>query len=104
MYCCTFLENMIRSAGEQGLAILVCKTDEGLMFAIQMRSVAVKDIQSIAKQSSTMPPVCMTVSGSVMIRYCPSCGKLLSDLIPTDPEAFKSLGDQHEKFQDNWGV
>lgn len=106
MLCCHSLTNLISNAGQRGLALLVCPTDAGLRFALQMRAVsAIEEIQlKQAKQPSSALPEYVTLSESMRIQYCPSCGKRLGELASSDPTFFAKLADEHRAYQNEWGV
>jgi hypothetical protein len=58
MFCCHSLTNLIDNAGQRGLAVLICATDAGLRFALQMRSVSATDEATMAKNrqpSASLP-------------------------------------------------
>lgn len=106
MLCCQSLTNLIDNAGQRGLAVLVCKTDMNFRFALQMRAVTVDDEKSMKKfpQPSLSLPEHVTLSESMRIRHCPSCGKRLDELAASDPSLFARLADEHRTFQNDWGV
>lgn len=106
MFCCHLFTNLIENAGQRGLAVLVCATDAGLRFALQMRAVTAADESTMGKdgQPSTSLPEHVTLSGSMRIRYCPSCGKRLDELAASDPKFFAKLADEHRPYQNEWGI
>jgi hypothetical protein len=106
MLCCHSLTNLIDNAGQRGLAVLVCKTDIGLRFLIQMRAVTHDDENNLKQspQPTLSLPEHVTLSGSMRIRYCPSCGKRLEDLAASEPDYFGKLADEHLSYQNEWGV
>lgn len=104
MFCCHAFENLVRNAGDRGLAVLVCQTEAGLRFAIQARAVAFADEANLGKQPSSTLPAHVTLSESMRVRYCPSCGKRLDELTAIEPTFFEQLADQHKPFQNEWGV
>lgn len=103
MLCCDAFENLIRSAGGRGLAVLVRSTDDGIKFALQMRAIAFADERALPKGTMAVGPQNLALSGSMVIRYCPSCGKRLDELVTTNAELFVELAAKHSRFQDNWG-
>jgi len=104
MFCCHAFENLISNAGERGLAVLVCKTDAGFKFAVQARAVSFADESNVAKPSCVTMPTHVTLSESMRIRYCPSCGRKLAELVGIDPSQFEVLATTHRPFQNNWGI
>lgn len=106
MFCCHSLTNLIDNAGHRGLAVLVCATDAGLRFALQMRAVTATDETEMAriKQPLSALPEHITLSESVRIRYCPSCGKRLDELATSDPTLFAKLALDHRRYQNDWGA
>ena len=106
MFCCQSFTNLLENAGQRGLAVLVCATDAGLRFALQMRAVTAADETMMGKngQPSTSLPEHFTLSGSMRIRYCPSCGKRLDELAASDPMFFAKLADEHRPYQNDWGI
>ena len=106
MLCCHSLTILINNAGQRGLAVLVCATDAGLRFALQMRAVTATDEAAMAKNSQPLAsmPEHLTLSESMRIRHCPSCGKPLGELAASDPSYFEKLADEHRPYQNEWGA
>lgn len=102
--CCNAFINLINNAGDRGFSVLVSEDKEGVMFAVQMRSVSFIDEKNLPKGPWPTTLTNLTLSGSMRIRYCPSCGKLLNDLVVSDPKYFQELAAKHKVFQNNWGV
>jgi len=104
MFCCHSLTNLINNAGQRGLAVLVSETDVGLRFNLQMRAVSLADEEEMEKSSkpSSSLPKHVTLSESLRIRYCPSCGKRLDELTAKEPSIFAELADEHAKYQNDW--
>ena len=103
MLCCTAFENLITDAGERGLAALVKETTNSFRFVIQMRAVSFADEPKLPQEPQPLMPEHLTISASMIIRYCPFCGKNLEDLIATDAQTIKKLADKHKYFHNNWG-
>lgn len=104
MLCCNAFENLIQCAGERGLAVLVCPTKDGMKFALQMRAIKLADEVGFPKGPLPTGPTNLTLSGSMMIRYCPSCGKRLEDMVTANPKLFKELAIKHEQFRKTCGL
>jgi len=104
MFCCNALENLINSAGERGFAILVSAHPDGIKFSLQMRSMAFIDEKAFPSSPLPMLPTNLSLSGSIRIRYCPSCGRRLQELVEKDIKCFSNLAEHHKEFQNNWGV
>ena len=106
MLCCQALTNLINNAGQRGLAILVCATDAGLRFALQMRAVTAANESTMtkARQPISLQPEHVTLSESIRIRHCPSCGKRLDELAASDPALFTKLAADHLSYQNEWGT
>jgi len=104
MYCCQCFTNLINSAGEAGLAILVTHLNDELRFVLQMRAMSCSDAE-LCNEVKTFPDnKAMVLTQSMIVHYCPSCGKCLADLVSSDPRKFEQLVLEHEPFQDDWGV
>ena len=104
MFCCPAFENLIGNAGERGLAVLVSQHSEGMKFALQMRAVAFTDEATLPKEPLPTMPTNISLSGSMRIRYCPSCGRRLEELAAAESKVFEQLAAQHKPFQNEWGV
>jgi len=104
MLCCHAFDNLILNAGERGFAVLVSENKDGVKFSLQMRAVSFADEGNLPKGPLPTMPTHLTLSGSMRIRYCPSCGKRLDDLVTADTKSFKELAGKHAPFQNNWGV
>lgn len=106
MFCCHTFNNLVHNVGERGFAVLVFNSDVGLRFALQMRAVSATDEATMVKNRQPLPslPEHVTLSGSMRIRHCPSCGKRLDELVATDPVFFAKLADEHRQYQNEWGA
>ncbi len=104
MYCCYTFENLINNAGKRGLSVLVRMLDGEMFFCLQMRPIDFVDRQGPVEVKGSMGSEYLTLSESMGIRYCPSCGKCLADLASANLKSYKKLIPQHEPFQDDWGV
>jgi len=104
MFCCHAFENLVGNAGERGLAILVSEHSDGLKFALQMRAVAFEEEARLSKEPMPTMPTHISLSGSMRIRFCPSCGKRLDELAAANPGKFEVLAAKHKRFQNEWGV
>ena len=95
-YCCTGLQNLIACAGERGNAVVVWTDSSGEpRFLMQSRGVAFED------QSKLRPAdvdVTLSLSAEVGMRYCPTCGRLLEELVNGNREFYRKLAKEHEKF------
>jgi hypothetical protein len=104
MFCCNAFKNLIENAGERGLAVLVSEHLEGLKFALQMRAVAFTDEAGFSQGPLPVTPTNISLSGSMRIRFCPSCGKRLEELVSEDIKLFEELAVKHKPFQNDWGL
>jgi hypothetical protein len=106
MFCCNTLENLVRNIGDRGFAVLVCDTDAGFRFALQMRAVTARDEATMREHKQPCPllPEHLTLSGSMRIRYCPSCGKRLDELVASNPILFARLATEHFPYKNEWGI
>lgn len=104
MYCCYAFKNLINNAGNSGFAVLVCNSQDKISYALQMRSVAFADVEKISQKPIAEFPKNITLSESMKIRYCPSCGKCLADLHSDNEKEFKKIAAVHKQFQDDWGI
>ena len=96
MYCCNGFRNFVSCAGERGLAILVTEMHSGhIGFFVQSRGIAVCDEVNI----KPIPiDIKINVSAEIGLRYCPTCGRNLADLVEDFPDHFKELAKEHDKF------
>jgi hypothetical protein len=71
-----------------------------------MRAVTVGDENIVKKLSHSASSFLehVTLSESLRIRYCPSCGTHLDALVASDPSLFARLADEHRPYQNEWGV
>jgi hypothetical protein len=96
IFCCAALQMLISQAGRRGCAVLVVWKTGGLRFLIQSRGVAYKD-ESLAY--SVARGFVINKSSTVNIRYCPFCGRRLSDLVDASAAEFAKLANAHRKFE-----
>jgi len=89
---------MINNAGDRWMAILVCRTEAGLRFVLQARCVTFADAVRLSTAPSSTVPTYLTFVESMPIRFCPSCGKRLDELVVADPKFFEELATQHKPF------
>ena len=104
MYCCCFFENLVRNAGDRGMAVIVGHIGESISFTLQFRAVAFDDMAKIPRKPLPSFPEHVTLASGAMIRYCPSCGKRLSDLVDEKPDSFRHLAHEHSCYQDKIGT
>jgi hypothetical protein len=98
MYCCDGLRNMIASAGQSGLAILVRERSSGKIgFVLQSRGVSFDDEPRL-KGVAGFINVNMNISADRGIRFCPFCGRKLEDLAKESPEYYIGLAIQHKRI------
>lgn len=104
MFCCYAFENLLKNAGKRGLAVLVCRSEKTISFAIQMRSVDFA--QDLQPQSILIGNEIeyLTLSASMKIRYCPSCGAKLADMVLRNHKTFEQYAKDHLPLQDDWGI
>lgn len=102
MYCCQCFTNLINSAGDNGLAILVSHVDGKFRFVLQMRAMSYSDAKTCVKVQAFPEDKAIVLTQSIIIHYCPWCGVLLSDLVAFNTERYKQLALVHELFQDDW--
>ena len=95
-YCCTGFRNMLACAGKRGNAIVVWRDSSGeLRFLHQSRGVAFEDEPSLKPAEMD---VVINISAEVGIRYCPSCGRLLEELVAEHRDFYANLAKKHEKY------
>ncbi len=95
-YCCTGFRNMLACAGERGNAIVVWVDSAGeLRFLHQSRGVAFEDEPRLKPAEMD---VVINISAEVGMRYCPTCGRLLEELVAEHRDFYANLAKEHEKF------
>jgi len=97
IFCCPGFEALISNAGKRGVAVIVVwRKPGGLKFLLQSRGIA-HDDEALFKP---MPlPLYINISSTVGLRYCPSCGKRLQELVDSAPEEFTELAKIHKDFE-----
>ena len=102
MYCCNGLQNDIANAGERGLSILVFKVPdrEELWFVLQSRGVAFEDEAKLGPLPADSVPIPFRVNIATcsVIKYCPTCGQRLENLLSKSKEAFLQLAKDHQRY------
>ena len=98
-FCCPSLQNSIANAGERGFAILVSKDADGIIFVQEMRAITFADEAVYPRTPMPDSPIkYMTLSGSMRINYCSTCGRRLQDLVKASPKFFEGLAEKHKQF------
>lgn len=95
MFCCAGFENLVRAAGERGIAALVREEPDRLMFMLQSRGIAFEDER---KKIRTDSEFIINVSCNVGMRFCPFCGTQLRDLVDRNPKGFRELAFHQRKY------
>lgn len=98
VFCCHSLQNLVADAGGRGFSVVVSALPRGYRFHIQMRAVSAADEARLPRVPRPDMPEHVTLSGSFVIRYCPSCGKRLDDLVSANPKAYAELAAAHKDF------
>ncbi len=104
MYCCHALDNLIQNAGNRGISVLVGQINDSLFFSLQMRSIAFSDREKVSQLPTTTALEHIILTESIRIRYCPSCGKSLADIVSAHSEELEKLVLEHDPLQDDWGI
>jgi hypothetical protein len=102
MYCCHGLQNDVGNAGQRGISILVFKVPDKdeLWFVLQSRGVAFEDegkLGPIPAESAAFP-YRINISTCGVIKYCPTCGHRLQDLVETSTENFFRMAEEHRRY------
>jgi hypothetical protein len=71
-----------------------------MRFVLQVRAISHSDEIKIGVElnSSLLPVTNVTLSASVLIKYCPVCGSQLADLLIDKGSHFEELASLHEVF------
>lgn len=104
MYCCHVFENLINSAGDSGLAILVARLNGEIFFVLQMRAMSYSDSKTCDEIKIVPDDKHILLTQSMIIRYCPSCGKQLANIVSAHSEELEKLVLEHDPLQDDWGI
>jgi len=92
-FCCPGFQDAIEEAGHRGIAAVVAKTSVGILFLLQSRGIAFDDVSKLVA-----PAVNINVSSDIGFRYCPWCGKELTELVEAAPKVFDELAEKHQKL------
>lgn len=95
MFCCAGFQNLISSAGQRGLAVIVWRSKYAIRFILQSRGIDFSDEDRVELDP---PIVDINISFDVGLRYCPFCGRRLSELAGSSPKGFEELARVHEDF------
>ena len=99
MYCCHGLQNDIANAGQRGISILLFRiphTDD-LRFVLQSRGVAFDDEPKLGPIPTSLPYL-INISCCGIIKYCPTCGRCLKELVEPSKDEFLRLAEEHKKY------
>ena len=113
--CCEWLKTKVRTAGEQGIAVVASRDDESRRFYIQARPLSPWQAQVWERLTGSEPGqthmdplfrdergrlVAVAVAMRVPILFCPHCGAHLGRLIERQREDFDKLAESHRPFAD----
>lgn len=94
--CCYGFDNLLASAGERGIAIIVRVNSKGEpRFRLQSRGVSFDDQSKLTPMATD---VLINLSTEMGMRYCPFCGRLLELLVASNRDYFNNLSREHEKY------
>lgn len=104
-FCCPSFQNNIGNAGQRGFSIIVSKKNDGIFFTLQMRAISFEDELKVKAKQSEVPAAALNISlsGSLMIKFCPSCGKRLNDLANANRRYFEDIALTHKCFEHDFG-
>lgn len=95
-FCCAGFRNFVSLAGDRGIAIVCCEFSSGRIgFLVQSRGIAYGDERKLKPWPFD---ITINISSEMGLRYCPSCGRELDELINSAPDEFCALAQQHKKF------
>lgn len=93
IFCCIGFENLIKNAGQRGLAALVWHPRQGLGFLLQSRGISFLDEESLIRGDQD---IIINISSETGLSYCPFCGTCLKDLADASPKEFITLALEHK--------
>lgn len=102
MTCCPGMTGLLQIAGERGLAVLACDSRSGPVFLLQGRACRRGDEKLIRGVKSDVPIENITLTESMNLSYCPSCGYSLQKLAREQPAWFAELARLHSSLVDPW--
>jgi hypothetical protein len=90
-------QNLIESAGQRGMSVLINQTSGGFRFSIQSRAVSSEDEALISGTPTPLPiEGNMTISASIGLNYCPFRGTNLQKLVRSSTKKhFQALAEKH---------
>lgn len=95
--CCSWFNEMLSNAGKKGHAIIGVHDMDGIgrMFFLQFRALDFEKTKMggriLSHAGLPAGQESLAVAGRIPIKYCPSCGVRLDDLINNNIEQFDSL-------------
>jgi len=96
MFCCTGFQELLSSAGNRGLSILVWKSPgASLCFFLQSRGVAFGDEMALRPIPAD---VTVNISSEICVQYCPFCGCWLQDLTDRNRGFYMNIAQEHAKL------
>jgi hypothetical protein len=102
MFCCIGLKNLIESAGQRGISVLVHERSGGFRFSLQSRAVS-KEAEVLLSENPTPLPIKgnVTLSANIGLNFCPFCGTNLQTLVtPLTRGRFEALAVEHKRFDE----
>jgi len=100
MFCCDGLKNLIASAGERGMSVLVYERPGGFVFNLQARAVS-KEAEVRYSQTPPRLPIegNITLATNIGLNYCPFCGTELKTLVTSSTlKQFETLANEHKRI------
>jgi hypothetical protein len=101
MYCCHGLRNLIATAGQAGISVLVVLEPGSFRFRLQSRAVSKEEEDRMSKHPVPLPlQENLKTSLSMALNYCPFCGCKLRSLVGSSTwRKFAALAREHERLK-----
>lgn len=94
-YCCHSFKGLIDTAGERGHSVIVVRIQNRLIFRLQSRGLAHRDLANFRKISI---PIEVNLLLTVTVAHCPFCGCRLQKLLDATPAEYSDLAMKHEPY------
>jgi hypothetical protein len=92
LHDCPWFEMSLSNQGEKGFSVMPVRTELGhRRWYLVARPVDRDDAGDLSKRSAGLPAISVAIAMSLPLRFCPSCGTDLAEMIAADERAFDVL-------------
>lgn len=100
--CCSRFDDFLLEAGKAGYSVIVRRLGDRIGFFLQSRACDFEQIDKIVngpRVDASLSPCTIRLAAATRIRYCPYCGRELSQVIESWGEHANELASRHKPYE-----